>query len=385
MVKATELLKDRALLELMPTAVYVIDELGRIQSFNNKACEFWGRTPKLNDTDEKFCGGFKLFLSDGTYLPHDQTPMAKAVRLGESCRNVEVVIQREDGSEITVMVNISPLRDEQGRIVGAINAFQDVTEIVLARRKLEAQQQELERAVSARDTFLSICSHELKTPLTSLKFQTQLTKRKIAKNDESVFDRRAVIEMVEENDLQLIRLNRLVDDMLDLGRIQSDKLSMHPTEADLSAVVREVVTRCASSSDEFQSRIAVKTEPGIVGVFDAERFGQVVSNLIWNAFKYGNDRPIEVETRTDGSNGFFVIRDHGIGIAPADQERIFERFERAVSSRNVSGLGLGLFVSKQIVDAHGGEISLQSRPGEGSTFEVRLPLRGLPVSENAVT
>lgn len=168
-MKATAALYDRDLLDLMPTAVYVIDELGRIRSFNEKACTLWGRVPKLMDTDERFCGAFRLSYADGRPLAHAETPMATAVTTGVGCRNTEVVIHRTDGTDVTVMVNISCLRDDDGRIVGAINAFQDVTDLVHARRQLEARERDLGQAVAARDGFLSMCSHELKTPITTLK------------------------------------------------------------------------------------------------------------------------------------------------------------------------------------------------------------------------
>lgn len=379
MIRATELLFNMALLDLMPTAVYVIDEHGRIRSFNQKACALWGRTPKLMDRDERFCGSWRLFLPCGTLMPHDKTPMMSAITTGASCRNKEVIIEHEDGTRVTVMVNISPVMDEAGKIVGAINAFQDVSELALTRRKLEAHQQELEQAVAARDAFLSICSHELKTPLTSLKMQSDIAKRRLAKQDDSVFDRDRVRKMVEQTDRQLTRLNRLVDDMLDLVRIQTNKLSVTPVPTDLGVLVQEVVDRFCEESPELRQRVRLSRGERVVTAVDPDRLEQVVLNLFVNATKYGGDEPIDVEVETRSSRARIAVRDRGIGIAPADQQRIFERFERVSSVHNVSGLGLGLFVSRQIVDMHGGRIEVESAPGQGSTFTVDLPMVAAPV------
>jgi len=129
----------------------------------------------------------------------------------------------------------------------------------------------------------------------------------------------------------------------------------------------------------------VKGEPAR-GFWDRLRISQVVTNLLANAVKYGGGKPVEVEFGPEGDAAFLVVRDHGIGIDPADQPQIFERFERAVSSRNYGGLGLGLYIVKRIVEAHGGTITVQSKPGEGATFRVQLPLRpAVAVGEEPTT
>jgi PAS domain S-box-containing protein len=370
MLKATELLTNSDVLELMPVAVYIIDSEGLIRGFNKKACEFWGQTPELLDSDHKYCGSFKLFMPDGAPLPLERTPMAEAVKTGTSCKNTEVVIFRPDKTSITVSVNISPLRDEAGKIVGAINAFQDVSEIVESRRKINLHQKELE----LRDSFLSLCSHEIKTPLTSLKFQTEMALRKFAKKDDSVFDRERVRAMVEQNDRQLGRLNRLVDDMLDLHRIKSGKLKMDFVKTELVALVREVVANNVYTVDDIMARVSVEAQGPIEGEFDKLRIEQVVTNLMMNALKYGEDKPVVIGVKKQKDFIQIQVRDSGSGIAKEDQERIFGRFERAVKHTNISGLGLGLFVTKQIVEAHNGKIKVQSELGKGSTFTVELPI-----------
>jgi signal transduction histidine kinase len=380
MTGAKALFLDPSVLELMPTAVYIIDVHGLICGYNQLACEFWGRTPKLRDHDDLFCGAFRLYNPDGTHLPRDKTPMSAAVDMGISCKNAEVVILRPDGSEITVMVNITPLWDENGVVIGAINAFQDISEIVESRRKIESHRFELER----RDSFLSICSHELKTPLSVLMSQAQLALRKIKLHDDSVFDHDRVRWMIEQNTRQFDRLNRLVDDMLDLHRIKSGSLTMRFEQAELGPLVKDVVANTVYGLDQSKRKVTVHATGPHPGVFDRDRIEQVVTNLVVNAIKYGADGPIDVEvvevvevaeaSEQSGKVVRILVRDQGRGIAPKDLERIFERYERAEEVAKTSGLGLGLFVTRQIVEAHRGRIYAQSELGKGSTFVVELPL-----------
>ena len=321
----------------MPTAVYIVDDEGLIRGFNKKACEFWGRTPKILDPDNRFCGALKLFHTDGAELPHRETPMAAAIHTGASCKNTEVMILRPDGTSITVSVNITPLRDQSGKIIGAINAFQDISEVFESRRKIEANRLELER----RDAFLSICSHELKTPLTILLMQSQMLQRRIEKKGDIVFEHERIKLMIAQNERQYNRLIRLVDDMLDLHRIKSGKLTMHFEKTDLVALVREVANNNLERLDDSATKIDIEFDEVIEGDFDRQRLEQVLSNLIGNAIKYGIDTPVHIAITKIADQVRIQVKNQGIGIAKADQDRIFERFERVSSQTNIGGFGLG--------------------------------------------
>src|SRR5882762_1728699 len=157
----------RALFELGPVAVYSIDTSGVIQNFNRRAAELWGREPALGDTDERFCGSYKLFRPDGSSMPHEQCPMAEVVS-GKipAAHDAKVLIERPDGSRVTVIVNIRPLKNERGEITGAINCFYDITERKQAENALEMARAQAEAASRAKDNFLAVLSHELRTPLT---------------------------------------------------------------------------------------------------------------------------------------------------------------------------------------------------------------------------
>jgi signal transduction histidine kinase len=166
---------------------------------------------------------------------------------------------------------------------------------------------------------------------------------------------------------------RLVEELLDVSRITAGRLALDRERVDLVALVREVVGRYPEP--ERKSPITVQADGALVGPWDRLRLEQVVSNLVGNALKYGDGKPIEVEVEHADHHAILRVRDHGIGISADDQQRIFERYERAVADRNVGGLGLGLWIVRQVVEAHGGRISVESEPGNGATFVVEIPTR----------
>ncbi|MGZ3459899.1 MAG: sensor histidine kinase, partial [Archangium sp.] len=170
------------------------------------------------------------------------------------------------------------------------------------------------------------------------------------------------------------RLGALVDELLDAGRITAGRLKLEREEVDLATLARDAVGRMSEALARTGSEVKLVADAQVVGRWDRVRLEQVVGNLLSNAAKYGRGQPVEVrvEAGHDG-RARLVVKDHGIGIAPEDQARIFERFERAVNGRQFHGLGLGLWISREIVESHGGHIQVQSAPGEGSTFTVELP------------
>ncbi len=235
---------------------------------------------------------------------------------------------------------------------------------------------ELQSAVIARDEFLSIASHELKTPITTMKMQAQLAKRSFEKMDPTERSGERVVKMLEQSDRQLDRLARLVDDMLDISRISTGKLAMNPERVDLSTLAGEVVERYRHEFKQAGAKIDLVSDgAGAVGNWDRLRIEQVISNLLVNALRYGRGKPVRVVVGSDGGAAILKVQDQGIGIAAEDHERIFSRFERAVPASEGSGLGLGLYIVRQILENHGGSIWVDSAPGKGATFTVRLPIR----------
>jgi signal transduction histidine kinase len=234
-------------------------------------------------------------------------------------------------------------------------------------------QAELKRLIGARDEFLSVASHELKTPLTSIKIQTQMIKRNVARGDASALEPAKMQRMVEQTDRQVTRLTQLVNDMLDVSRIETGKLNLHREDVELAGLVKDVLERMDPQIAGSGSSVEVRLPGGVAGHWDRFRIEQVLINLLTNAARYGEGRPIEIELRDGGGSAELSIRDHGKGIAQEDQERIFQRFERAISPNEVSGLGLGLYIARQIVEAHRGSLQVTSEPGQGARFVMTLP------------
>jgi signal transduction histidine kinase len=217
---------------------------------------------------------------------------------------------------------------------------------------------QLEVAVRVRHEFLTIASHELKTPLTTLKMAVSTVQRFGA-----VPDRSAALAMRQVN-----RLESLVEQLLDVTRISAGRLALELAEVDLSALAREALELVPGSSVDIDAPVPV------MGRWDRFRLHQVLVNLLTNAVKYGREEPIRVTVSRSRDRAAVRVIDRGIGIEESARDRIFDRYERAVSSRNFSGFGLGLWISREIVEAHGGSIRVDSEVGRGSEFIVELPL-----------
>ncbi|WP_437775068.1 AAA family ATPase [Sorangium sp. So ce1097] len=234
---------------------------------------------------------------------------------------------------------------------------------------------EAQAAIARRDEFLLVASHELKTPLTSLLMQAQLLERQLRRRERAELSPERLEGTIQILNRQLARLGRLVDELLDVTRMSAGRLTLARAQVDLAALAREVVERMSQQLTNAGCPTELDLDEPVVGDWDPSRIEQILINLVSNAAKYGAGSLIHVGVRRQADRAVLIIRDHGIGIAEADQARIFERFERAVSVRNFGGLGLGLYIVRWIVAAHGGAIRVESKPGAGATFVVELPLR----------
>jgi PAS domain S-box-containing protein len=224
-------------------------------------------------------------------------------------------------------------------------------------------------AVAVRDDFLSIAGHELNTPLAALQLQIESLKRQAEKEPMSPRFR----ERLAKTEGHALRIERLVRELLDVSRITGGRLSIEREPMDLVAVVRDTIERLGPQAAHAGCVIRLSGPEAIEGSWDRLRIEQVVSNLIGNSIKYGRGKPIEVALAADDDRAIITVRDFGIGISPEDEARIFGRFERAVSQRHYGGLGLGLWIARQIVEAHGGSIQFERPPDVGTLFAVALP------------
>jgi PAS domain S-box-containing protein len=284
---------------------------------------------------------------------------------GETISSQEAMVIRPDGSHVVTLSSAAPIRRENGLITGAAIVFQDITR----QKSIEQQKNE----------FLSIASHELRTPLTVLQGFAEILQLKTSQGqhlDEA--SQRAITNMIEQSQC----LSRLIDEMLDISHIERDQFSLHPASHDLLKTLLFVIESQASTTRQHHLRLVLEglqQTDTLIGWFDEGRMIQVLSNLMSNAIKYSpTGGEIEIglrHTSTEHDEALIWVKDVGIGI-PADEiPHIFERFHRASNlNRSVSGLGIGLYLAKELVTRHGGRIWVESTEGRGSTFYIRLPL-----------
>jgi PAS domain S-box-containing protein len=230
----------------------------------------------------------------------------------------------------------------------------------------------LRESVHVRDEFLSIASHELKTPITPLKLQVQQLERLLQKG--VAIDEAKLRKFSNLWNRQLDRLSLLIEDLLDVSRITGGKFAMNPEEVDMTQLINEILDRYRVEASRVKCELVTSLPEKLIGGWDRTRIEQVFINLLTNALKYAAGKPIYISLSSRDQKVFLSVKDSGIGIQLKDQAKIFERFERAVEPAAIGGLGLGLYISRKIVEAHGGAIRVESEPGKGANFIVELPL-----------
>ncbi len=348
-------------------AVFMLDRDGRVQTWNAGAALIKGY-----QRDEIVGKSIELF-----YTREDLQHGRPAMLLAQAVRDGRVEDEgwrvRKDGSRFWADVVITALRNDAGDLIGFAKVTRDLTQRQHAeeeRRKLDADRIRAEEALRIRDEFLSIASHELKTPLTALQielFGMRALSAQVGNGDDRMA--RKVARASRNAD----RLERLIEMLLDVSRIATGRLTLKPEAFDLSESVRQVAETMRGTAEQFGCELSTSTSGTIVGSWDRVRTEQVVMNLLANAFKYGAGRPVTVSTALEGGEGIIEVRDHGPGVPPQDLKRIFERFERG-ARRDQGGLGLGLYVSREIATAHGGSLATHNLPDGGAAFTLRLPL-----------
>jgi signal transduction histidine kinase len=281
-----------------------------------------------------------------------------------------------NGTEKEMYVNFTyqAKRDRFGKIDGILVVVYEVTDQVNEQKEIELLAENLRAAIISRDAFLGVASHELNTPLTSLKLQTQMTKRAIERQGIRALPPDKIQKLLDHTLVQIERLGRLVDDMLDVSRISSGKLTINRVETNLSALVQDVFDRFYPQFESEDCHLTTDISPNITASLDASRIEQVLTNFIMNAIKYAPGKSMHAKVERTGAMAKVSLHDKGNGIALENQERIFERFERATPQNEVSGLGLGLYICKQIIQEHAGKIYVESVLGQGSTFSFEIPV-----------
>ena len=350
-------------------AIFMLDPQGRVASWNPGAERITGYRE-----DEILGVHFSRFFT------------AEDVAGGRPARELQAARKQgrledegwricKDGSRFWAGVVIAPMHDTAGQLVGFVKTTRDLTQ----SRKLEEERVRLaqaQEAVRLRDEFLSIASHELKTPLTALQLQLQGARDRASPIDERV------VQKIDRATRVGDRLAQLIEALLDVSRIATGRLTLNVEFCDLAEPVREVVERLGESASHAGCKLSLTVPAATPGQWDRLRIEQIAMNLISNAIKYAAGQPIHVSVSRDGAMAVLEVRDKGPGIPEDQMSRIFERFERAVSTRHYGGMGLGLYVARQIAQAHGGTITVANLPDRGVAFTVRLPL--VPPASRAV-
>jgi len=347
----------RFLADNVPQIVWTANREGVVDYCNERWYDFTGQK-RANDAEESWV---PLLHPDD--LQQSVETWERSVRTGEPYQIEHRLLDRRTGEQRWFLARALPLRDQNHQIqkwFGTLTDIQDQKEV----------EGELAQALHTREDFLAIAGHELKTPLTALLMHVQgLQAGRRAKISAAKLD-----ERLEKASRAGDRLASLIDQMLDVSRISAGRLQLEREDVALDTLIREVCDRFSEQAARAGSAIVLEIQPRVQGSWDRLRLEQVVTNLVSNAVKYGKGNPIAVSLEVAAGRAVIQVRDHGIGILPGQQQKIFERFERAVGPREFGGFGLGLWITRQIVEASGGEVTVESEPGVGSLFTVRLPL-----------
>jgi signal transduction histidine kinase len=351
-------------LNLLPVPAALIEQGSGRVLFANRAAERVPIAPPIGGGDGV---ASEAFDAEGQPIADDEIPARRAAR-GARLEGVPVIWRTPEGTA-SFLVFAEPMSAWPGTPPVTLLSFVDVTQ----RTAVEA---ELRRAVQARDEFFSVATHELKDPLAAMLLSVEVLERAVKRH--GTVPAELLLAQIEVCRRQGERLSRLIGDFLQVARIAHKRLQLDLEALDLCELARDVAAQFREQARASGTSLDVEAEAPTIGYWDRVKLEHVVGNLVSNALKYGAGRPVTVRVRADEATATVEVEDRGIGIAEADQRRIFERFERATDGHATRSLGLGLYIVHSIVEAHGGAVQLRSAPGEGSTFTVALPRKRMP-------
>lgn len=343
------------ILETMAEGVGIIDTDGRFTYVNPMAKNILG----LDHNEESatyYTTKWQHLTIDGTPLDKAEHPIAVMMRTRQAIYDFEIALQPPDGERFYISVNAAPLQDQKGTLIGGVVTFMDVTN----RRKM----------IQQKDEFISVASHELKTPLTSLKASMQVLTRLITVNPGS----EKVPDFVDKANKNLAKVLHLTEDLMNVSRLQHGQLPLNKIVFNLPDIIKDCCDHLRSGGTH---ELLVEGESSLQVYGDPQRIEQVIVNLVNNAIKYAPDSK-KIKIRMEACDGMakISVQDFGIGISSEKLPHLFDRYYRAdATGIQFSGLGLGLYISAQIIERHGGGMGVESTLGQGSTFWLTLPLQ----------
>lgn len=330
---------------------------------------------------------FALALVDVQMPQMDGFELAEIMRSTEKTRSIPLIFVTAAGADAQRVfqgyekgaVDFLPKPLNPHIVISKVRVFLELynqrEQLKQKLKKIEETEHYLQAALKSRDEFLSICSHELKTPLTSLKMQIQIVHRlKEKKGEEVAFAPANMEKFLSHADRSVERIIHLVNDMLDISRVATGRLSLNIEEVKLDFLVMDIAERLKPFMELAGCDLHVSIKNSITGLWDKFRVEQVLTNLLTNAAKYAPEAPVEILVYKENRFAVVEVKDRGPGISESDQKRVFERFERIANEDSVSGLGLGLYISKEIIELHHGSLTLTSKLTEGTSFYMKLPL-----------
>lgn len=357
---------SRQFIEALGVAVYMTDAQGVITEYNEAAVELWGRRPEIGR--DLWCGSWRLYYTDGTAMAHDACPMAITLAENRPVRGVEAIAERPDGSRLRFQPYPTPLHDAAGNLVGAVNVLVDITSLRSTEQALHEKSERLTEALAAKDEFLGLISHELRTPITTILGNAEIMQR-LPETLPAEARRQAAGDILNE----ARRLERIVDDLLTLARLGRDRIEPEPIA--MTSAVAAIVTE----HKRISSRpVSVQGEP-VLALGDGNLAGHVVRNFLGNADKYSaGGVPIEIMVEGDSREVRVRVMDRGIGIDADEASRLFEPFFRGRNVGRTPGMGIGLSVCQRLIEASGGRVWATARGDGGSEFGFALPAYSVP-------
>jgi PAS domain S-box-containing protein len=346
-----------ATLETVPAALMIFNTDGSVRLRNRAATDVMGIEPQNSELRRNYWDRFKRIAKDGSSIPRQQWISSRALR-GEIIKNEELEIHHPDGRVFPILASGAPLRNELGHVAGAIVAFQDI-----------ARMREVDRM---KDEFVSIVSHELRTPLTSIRGSVQL----VLDEPQAVPDpeHRMLLQIALNN---CERLVRIINDILDVSKIESGNLTLRKKAAHVAELVRMSVDVVATPARNARVTLAANIPANIRPVMvDPDRIVQALVNLLSNAVKFApQDSTVTISVTGSEHMVTIAVADQGEGIAPENLNRLFQKFQQvdSSSSRRKGGTGLGLAITKALVEQHGGRIFVDSEVNKGTRFSFTLP------------
>jgi PAS domain S-box-containing protein len=357
------------ILENVPVGLAIADAALKTIRFNPAGATLLG-VPREANVAEEYARGAWVVIEDGKPTPRDRYPLARAAR-GERVYPHEMEVVLPTGRRMTVLSSASPISDAQGKIVGAVSSFADITALKQLQRELEARRREAEEASVRKTRFLAAASHDIRTPANAISLLAELLKRSTDNPSMAA----EIPQLADELRGSATALVNLVSNVLDVTRFDTDKLELHETEFPLARLVEEEARQLLPLAQAKHLALEVDGCDGAIWLrADRIKLGRVLGNLLGNAIKFTDHGQIRVSACRDGDDAVKIaVSDTGIGISPENQSRIFDEFWQLADPQRSKGSGLGLSISKRLVEAMGGQMAVQSNVGKGSTFEVKLP------------